>query len=521
MLEASYPLRSAALRAFPAISLENILRVFLVLAFIHALGVLAVGINQPLLDVHAWRQTQTALTAYWLLRGGPWLAYQTPVLGAPWSVPFEFPVYQLITAAVSAIGIPLEAAGRLVAFGFFLGSLWPLRILFDELKLGQVSYFATAILFLTCPLYLFWSRTFLIETCALFFAVLWLAFLVRYLNRRVWTAVAGALAAGCLAILAKSTTLPGFTVLGSAIAAVVLGRDWFVSERKGNLMDLAVVAAVIALPYLVGLAWTSYSDAIKMTNEFGRLLTTRAEWAYYFGDLNQRRAHLWFATVHVRVIPEILGSFSLLGIAALGATLTSRRTLIAATGALVGFVVPFLVFTNVHIIHGYYQAANAIFLVAAVGLGIGRIYDGGQRSVAVLLLAAIVASQLLLFHHSFFPLLISDYSNNRLLRIAQIARDATPPGQSLIVIGDDWASTVPYYAERKGLVLDRALPLPLMQRVLAEPQRYLGDAPLGGVVYCIDKLPTYGASIPAIQAFIAGRVVVGEFGGCQLLGTRP
>ena len=109
MLEAPYPLRSAALRAFPAASLENALRALLVIAFIHALGVLAVGINQPLLDWHYFRQTQTALTAYWLLKGGPWFAYLTPVLGAPWSVPFEFPVYQLITAAVAAMGVPLDA----------------------------------------------------------------------------------------------------------------------------------------------------------------------------------------------------------------------------------------------------------------------------------------------------------------------------------------------------------------------------------------------------------------------------
>ena len=382
MLEAA--LRGAAPRAFPTASLENMLWVLLVLAFIHALGALAVGINQPLLDMDYFRQTQTALTTYWLLKGGPWLAYQTPALGAPWSVPFEFPVYELITAAVAAIGVPLDAAGRLVAFGFFLGSLLPLRILFDELKLGQVSYLATAILFLTCPLYLYWSRTFLIETCALFFAVLWLALLVRYLNRRVWTAVAGALAAGCLAILAKSTTFPAFTVLGSAIAAV-----------------------------------------------------------------------------------------------------------------------------------------TAIFLVAAVGVGIGRIYDAGQRVVGLFVIAAIAAGQLLFFYHRFFPALISDYTNNQLLRIAQIARDATQPGQSLIVIGADaQGSAVPYYAERKGLGLDPEIPLPLMQRVFAEPQRYLGDVPLGGVVYCIDQLPAYGASIPAIQSFIAGRAVVGEFGGCQLLGTR-
>jgi hypothetical protein len=469
-----------------------------------------------------FRQTQTALTTYWLLKGGPWLAYQTPALGAPWSVPFEFPVYELITAAVAAIGVPLDAAGRLVAFGFFLGSLLPLRILFDELKLGQVSYLATAILFLTCPLYLYWSRTFLIETCALFFAVLWLALLVRYLNRRVWTAVAGALAAGCLAILAKSTTFPAFTVLGSAIAAVTLGRDWFAGERKASLTDLAVVAALIGVPYVVGVAWTSYADAIKMENEFGRSLTMRVLWRYYVGDLHDRlTAKLWLDAVYVRVIPDTLGALSLLGIAALGATLTSRRTLIAATGALVGFVVPFLLFTHIHMTHIYYQSANAIFLVAAVGVGIGRIYDAGQRVVGLFVIAAIAAGQLLFFYHRFFPALISDYTNNQLLRIAQIARDATQPGQSLIVIGADaQGSAVPYYAERKGLGLDPEIPLPLMQRVFAEPQRYLGDVPLGGVVYCIDQLPAYGASIPAIQSFIAGRAVVGEFGGCQLLGTR-
>jgi hypothetical protein len=517
MLEAPYPLRSAALRAVPAASLENALWVLLVMAFIHALGVLAVGINQPLLDWHYFRQTQTALTAYWLLKGGPWFAYLTPVLGAPWSVPFEFPVYQLITAAVAAVGVPLDAAGRLVAFGFFLGALWPLRILFDELKLGHVSYLATAILFLTCPLYLYWSRAFLMETCALFFAALWLALLVRYLNRRDWTAIAGALAAGCLAILTKSTTLPAFTVLGCAIAAVMLGREWLAGERKASLVGFVSVAAMVGLPYLVGSVWTAYSDAIKMANEIGRLHTTRAMWGWYFGNLQQRlSANLWFDTVRVRVIPDTLGSLSLLGLVVLGATLTSRRTLVAATGALVGFVVPFLVFTNVHVVHNYYQVANAIFLVAAVGLGIGRIYDSGQRAVGLLLIAAIAASQLHFFYNRFFPELIADHSNNRLLRIAQIARDATQPGQSLIVIGDLWASTIPYYAERKGLVLDTWFPL---QRVFADPQRYLGDAPLGGVVYCADKLPTYGASIPAIQAFIADRAVVGEFGGCQLLAA--
>jgi hypothetical protein len=46
--------------------------------------------NQAPLDWYAFRQTQTALTAYWFMQEGFKLAYETPVGGRPWSIPFEF-----------------------------------------------------------------------------------------------------------------------------------------------------------------------------------------------------------------------------------------------------------------------------------------------------------------------------------------------------------------------------------------------------------------------------------------------
>ena len=47
--------------------------------------------GQPPLDVHSFRQTQTALTSYWFIHQGFQFAYETPVVGAPWAIPFEFP----------------------------------------------------------------------------------------------------------------------------------------------------------------------------------------------------------------------------------------------------------------------------------------------------------------------------------------------------------------------------------------------------------------------------------------------
>src|SRR5258708_3048765 len=51
-------------------------------------------------DVHGFRQSQTAVTINALANGSPFLRYETPVLGYPWSIPFEFPLYQWLTACL-------------------------------------------------------------------------------------------------------------------------------------------------------------------------------------------------------------------------------------------------------------------------------------------------------------------------------------------------------------------------------------------------------------------------------------
>ena len=55
------------------------------------------SIGQPLIDRHEFRQTQTALTALFLeFNARSFVNYETPVLGAPWSIPFEFPFFQFL-----------------------------------------------------------------------------------------------------------------------------------------------------------------------------------------------------------------------------------------------------------------------------------------------------------------------------------------------------------------------------------------------------------------------------------------
>ena len=70
---------------------------------VHAAFFALYYIHQPLIESHAFRQTQTALTSYWMLEEGWKIAYQTPVVGFPWAIPFEFPLYQSLVAGVVAL----------------------------------------------------------------------------------------------------------------------------------------------------------------------------------------------------------------------------------------------------------------------------------------------------------------------------------------------------------------------------------------------------------------------------------
>lgn len=499
-----------------------LLPILFLLALAHALAALLIGIAQPILDLHAFRQTQTALTAYWLTQGGPWLDYETPVLGAPWSIPFEFPVYQLVVASVASLGVPLDIAGRIVAFGFLLATLWPLRMLCRELQLSALTWLITATLLLASPMYVFWSRTFLIESCAVFLAMLWLALLVGYLNRRDWRVAVLAVGAGCLAVLTKATTYPAFAAFGGLLAAFALAQAIHRREPAMRTVQLAGICALIGgVPLLAVYAWVGYSDQVKAANEFGRLFTSSALSFWNYGVYQQRVGReLWVDIILLRVLPEVLGTFFLLGLLAIVIAFTGRRSAALAAGALIAFLTPLLIFTNLHIVHNYYQYANGLFLILAAGLGIARLHVAGWRVTALVVLAVLVAGQFHEFRQRFAPLLTADLAQNRLLQIAGIARQATTPEQSLIIIGDDWSSTVPYYSQRKSLALVQGADPSLIRRVLDDPQGYLDDRPLGGIVYCPNRLAAYRAgSVPLIRAFVEGRAVLGEFGGCQFLAA--
>jgi hypothetical protein len=452
------------------------------------------------------------------MRGGPIFAYETPVVGFPWSIPYEFPVYQIIAALLSGTGVPLDAAGRIVSFAFFVGCLWPMHVLFRALRFDDTAFPCAAMLFLLCPLYLFWGRTFMVETCALFFSLLWLAYLARFFAEPRPATAAIALVAGCLGVLAKATTFPAFAVLGGLLLLKKCYDAWTAGVLADRARPLLFAFLVIATPFVLGGAWTVYSDTVKTHNEIGVRLTSFALARWNFGTWGQRAgATLWRDVVWRRALSDAFGYAAIPALALIVVASLSRKYLHAVAACVLAFLVPFLVFANLHIVHAYYQTANAIFIVAAAGLAVAALMRMNRNYLALLCLGGLVGGQLLYFRSAYAGLLTNDFSLDPRFRIANLARSATGPDTGLVVIGGDWSSVIPYYAQRRSLAIPHWATVASWRRMLAAPQKYLGGVPLGGVVYCSDHAPQDAERKAVIEAFIGGRAVIGEAGPCKLL----
>jgi len=496
--------------------LEALLWICLAVALVHAAYYLVLGLNNPILDQYNFRQTQTALTAYWFWRDGFKLVYETPVVGFPWSVPFEFPVYQALVALLRLLGVPIDVGGRLVNFAFTVATLYPLWLVIRSLGLNRIAWLVTAVLYLGAPLYTYWGRTVMIESTAVFFAVFMVAMTARFMEAPGWRTWLAAFALASLAVLTKATTFPAYAF---AAGILVLARAWpgfrqrpAVASLRRPLLAIAALVAALA----VGLAWVWWTDQVKLANPIGALLTSAATSAFTLGTWAERfGGEFWKKAIVDRTLPDIFGAGVILAIVGAAAALQSGRHRVAMVTALAAFLVPFLLFTHLHDVHSYYPTANALLAVAAVAIGIAAIADRGQPWVAAIVTVGILVAQIAYFQATYDRVVRADFRKAPEFIIAGAARRHLGRKDALLVLGRDWSSAIPYYSGRKSLAVPSWISTPLLVRILDDPEKFLGKRKLGGVVYCTSE--KFGDRAGLVEAFIRSRTLIRQAGPCQLL----
>jgi hypothetical protein len=458
--------------------------VVLAYAAVQAAHAYAAGFREPLLDRHAFRQAQTAISAYWIAHGGPLLAYETPVFGAPYSAPFEFPLYQWIVAILHRVTrVGLDQTGRVVSVAFFVLTTVPFFRLLRRSGVSAGSARLAVAVLLVAPEYLYWSRTFLIESTALFLSLSALALGVEILDRGAPLDRRLAWLAGTttLALLVKVTTAFGYVLALGVIALAYVARD---PERRSRARAYgAYFAAAFVVPALPLLAWTRFADHEKSVNPLAHFITSAALHDWNYGTWAQKTALATWQTFWDRTMDETFGSP--LGFVACAALAVFASKKVATVVAMVvGVVATYAVFTNVHLVHEYYQYSTCAFAVVVVGIGFGAAEGITPRARPLLvgLAALMIWKSTSVYEGSYLH--DQTHVDRALVRTGEFVRDHTASSALIAIYGDDWSSIVPYYSERHAL-MDRENHEPSDPVIRDALERSAAQGnPLGAVISC-------------------------------------
>ena len=475
--------------------------------------------GQPLLELFGFRQTQTALTSFWFIKEGFKFAYETPVSGAPWSIPFEFPLYQALVALISKFtGIDLGKVGRIVSFVFLVLCLLPARSICLSLKLAPRTFYIFAGLLFSSPLYLFWGRTFMIETVAVFFAVAAIKYFLDFLAAGRHRDAIYFTTLISLSILQKATT--GLPVL-AVMALVFLVHE---TQRNGGLFkaisarNITLGIQLFALPIVFGVAWTHYTDVLKNQNEFGSALTSSALSTWNWGTLPQRFSKLLYGEViWSRIVKgNLSGVFGIaIILCALLMARDTRTRLVVLTSCVLALL-PLFIFTNLHLVHSYYQSASVIFIIFALAVALSQGLAHPQSRLWILgLFVALLANNYSTFAQGYGENLRQkiDLSNSKDLLVADTLKHNMKDGEAFTLYGNDWSSSIVYYAQHKSFTIANSFKN--LDKTIESPETFLGGAPLGAVVACppVEK-PSLGQLVN--QQHKDGQWKVAEVSGCYI-----
>ena len=427
---------------------------FIMALFLACLGfhgwAVGVGWESKNLPGVEFRQAQTALSAHFIRQENNFsLAYPTPVLGKPWSIPMEFPLYQWSVVVVGRLtGLGLTKAGRAVSIACFYLSLPAVFLLLGRWQVACGRRWLVLAVVLTCPLYVFYTRAFLMETMALMFALwFWVAF-ERAVAGRSYGWLALAIVAGTGTSLVKITT---FILYSLPIGLWAARRLWLARAGGRWRVELGWMVGAVLVPLGAAWWWVRLADATKALNPMAYFLRSENMMAFNLGSNETRfSAKMWAMKAQIvgeklTWLPVIVGCVVL----AMCVQRARWREILLCAGV---FAAALMIFPVLYALHDYYYVANMMLLLLAMGLVLVALAESARpRWLVALAIVAVVGGQVYRYLDFYFP-------EQRAFTLGgsgltESLRVLTRPDEYLIVLGQDWNSMIPYYAQRRALMV--------------------------------------------------------------------
>jgi len=413
-------------------------------------------LDEPLLNAHYFRQTQTATVAKnYYLDGIDLFHPKLDIFGVGEKqiLVLEFPLYQAIVAIFSHVFGYSDRIGRLVSIFFGLSSGYVLLLLVNKITKRKIFGLISLVFFMFSPLNIFFQQSFMIESTVIalqiFSLFTWWKFSEK--GRNSWLLMSIVVTAA--AFLQKSVYAPFVILPILAITYKKLRETW---EFRSKFI-FGMISCLLIL-----FLWQRYADN---TNEIhGHTFFTSSNQGLFlwnFGTIKERLEFgIWIGRLRLiqNDITKIISPFFLVGIIKLIKD-RSKGYLIWICW-LVSMIIYYLLFFRIQS-HDYYfmPIIPIICIFASYGLVyIFSINVFGKINWKYLSIYRYILIALLLIFYMYKgylnsrPFFYIDYNMQNKLELMKKSMNKT--GSVLFVIPNyDWNSVYSYYTGKKGLII--------------------------------------------------------------------
>ena len=318
----------------------------------------------PPVDEHGFRQMQNLMTIRNYYREGINLFLpKVDMFGSSVYSVQELPIYQAMTALLYKIFVPQEFLGRFLSIIFTILSSIFLYLITKRFFESKIAVFSV-LFFLFSPLVLFYSRTIMLEPMEVF---LFLASLHFYLvwsdterTPQLWTA----------------TILSTFFILVKPMYGIILFPIVLIcgiNKEKPLSIKNRLLVLSFAIQGIFLLMWFYHTQTINhlFPNSFS--LTRQLFFHWFLGPLPQHFNLNVYFILFARILDEICGK---VGIIFILLSFWEWKNLPKAvkTWSISSFAY-LAIFTNINLIHNYYQLLIAPLVAILMAVGFKKILD--------------------------------------------------------------------------------------------------------------------------------------------------
>ena len=410
---------------------------------------------------HEFRQAQTALISYYIDQDDDFsLLYEVPILGKPWvGLLLEVPIYEWSVVGISRLlDCSHLSAARGLSLACFYASLPALHLLLAWAGVSRPRRRFALVVVLTSPVYIFYSRAFLMDSMVFMCCAWFLYAFLRGLETRRPAWLGLTIVTGTAAALIKSVVLAVWLPAAAAYGFWILGRE--LRTRAGARHVAGTIlwgAASIGFALAALRWWISYTDPIKAAHPSGAIFTSSALSLGNWGLFNLQAmfgATTWAAILDCWRLAILPGTWLVGAMVVALAAAGTRRLLVLAL--ISWFFLAQLLFPYAFAGQDYYYYACAVFVLGGLGVGwAGLLESRLPRWAAWPLLALLPAAQLHTYWHGYRPIQVVDAVGG--YPYTEVIAEATPERSVIVVAGNDWAAMAPLYAQRRALMIRHGL----------------------------------------------------------------